>query len=65
MDYTLLTVIIVFTLIVVGVGTYKHYKKKARNLKNKLDEINGDTSDEVSSSSGGGSKNTGVTQQVK
>jgi hypothetical protein len=70
MDYTLLAVGVIFALIVVGVGTYKHYKKKASLLKKKLDEANGETpeatpSAPVAGGSGGASKTTGVKQQAQ
>lgn len=69
MDYTLLAVAVVFALIVVGYGTYKHYKKKARLLKKKLDETTGETPEVTPSApvagGSGGSKTTGVKQQAK
>lgn len=41
MDVVLVLVIVAFAAIVVGVGVYKHYKKKARlaALKNKDDAL--------------------------
>ncbi|BBA65537.1 predicted ORF [Xanthomonas phage XacN1] len=71
MDYVLLGAIVIFALIVVGYGTYKHYKKKARLLQKKLDKATGETPAEetpsapVAGGSGGGSKTTGVKQQIK
>lgn len=69
MDNTLILVATAFAAIVIGVGVYKHYKKKARLLAKKLEEANGETpavEAPVSTGKGGGSgKNTGVAQQAK
>lgn len=67
MDYELLAVGTIFLLIVVGYGTYKHYKKKARLAKKKLEEANGETPSAPATGGpvGGGSKNTHVVQQAK
>lgn len=70
MDYTLLVVGVIFALIVVGYGTYNHYKKKARLLNKKLDEANGESPEvtpttPVANGSGGVSKDTHVAQQAQ
>ncbi|QDJ96534.1 hypothetical protein Xoosp13_348 [Xanthomonas phage Xoo-sp13] len=56
MDITLVLVIVAFAAIVLGVATYKHYKKKARLAALKNDDALSETP--KAPSVGGGSSDT-------